>query len=617
VTGVGRHPRFAGGMPPRGAAVLVAAVALITGVAACSAGPVPASQAASAPSPAAPATTAALTSTRPPRSDLSPDRPERAGGRVAVAAPRMIGPVPAGTPVTFGLALRMASEDDVARYLDGLYDPTSPEFHHFLTATQFGARFGLPLERVEAVGTWAAAHGFAVLGTSDQRTAIHLAGTAAQVTAVFGVHLGAFSDPASGAEFQAPLDVETVPAAIRDAVVGLSGLDTRPNRPAARELVARPGAAVPDAGLGPIDLAKAYDIVPLYEAGLLGDDQTIAIVSFDTFTPGDIARYDKEFGIDGPAVERISVGKPITKPGDGTVEVALDLEVIRAVAPHARILDFEGRNGDVDHADLIDAIVADGRASIVSDSWGKCDVAASFSAGSRARALHSLQAAAAAGISFFVASGDHGAFDCWSFDASDHRETVDFPSASPYTIAVGGTQLAVRTDGTYLSEAGWEDYLSTGGSGGGNNPIEKRPSWQVGPGVINASSNGKRQSPDVAASAAVDSAYQIYATSGTRGGHWSHVYGTSAAAPFWAASMLLVRQLAERVGVGPLGYVNPMLYALAASPQRDAIFHDVTRGGNLSQPAGPGWDYATGLGSPDVTALAGAIVGYLRDNPSR
>jgi len=80
--------------------------------------------------------------------------------------------------------------------------------------------------------------------------------------------------------------------------------------------------------------------------------------------------------------------------------------------------------------------------------------------------------------------------------------------------------------------------------------------------------------------------------------------------------MILIRQLADQQGVGRLGYVNPMLYALAAGEQGSTIFHDVTRGGNLLHPATPGWDYATGLGSPDVTALAGAIVRYLRDHPA-
>ena len=543
--------------------------------------------------------------------------PRSAGASKHSGPPKLLGPVPPTETVTFALALKMSQDGAVEQYLEDLYNPKSASYRHFLTAAEFGARFGLPLERIKGVQAWAAAQGFRVLGSYDQRTAIRVEASAGQLTDVFGVHLGSYLDPSSGAAFHAPLDAERVPAAIRDAVEGLSGLDTRPMTSSAHVLVGSPITAVPDSGLGPVDLAMAYDTIPLYEAGLLGDGQTIAIVSFDTFTQNDIDTYDKEYGIDGPPVKRVAVGKALTTPGGGTVEVALDIEVVRAVAPHAQILNFEAKNGTVDHAEVIDAIVQDGRADIVTDSWGKCDVEEAFGTGSRAHGLRALQAAAAAGISVFIASGDHGAFDCWAHDPSDHREVVDFPSASPYSVSVGGTQLSVRTDGTYRSEAGWEDYLSTGGSGGGNNPTEKRPSWQVGPGVDSQYSNGKRQSPDVSAAAAVDSAYRIYFSTPDHAGDWGHVYGTSAAAPFWAASMLLIRQLADQQGVGPLGFVNPMLYTLANSDLRDAIFHDVTRGGNLQYEAAPGWDYATGLGSPDVTALAGAIVTYLRDHPAK
>ena len=396
--------------------------------------------------------------------------PQPVGGARISAPPKLIGPVDAGESVNFGLTLKMAQAGAIEKYLEQLYDPKSPNYRHFLTAAAFGAKFGLPLDRIQGVRDWAAAQGLEVVGSYDQRTSIRLRATAGQITDVFGVHLGQFVDSGSGVQFHAPLNAETVPTAIRDAVVGLSGLDTRPVRSSAHELVGGIGASVPADGLSPTDIAKAYDIVPLYEAGLLGDGQTIAIVSFDTFTPGDITAYDKQFGIDGPAVKRVAVGTALTTPGDGTVEVALDIEVVRAVAPHAQILNFEAKNGKVDHADLVDAIVQDGRADIVTDSWGKCDVPDAFNTGTREHGLRSLQAATAAGISFFIASGDHGAFDCWSSDPSDHRETVDFPSASPYSLSVGGTQLSVRTDGTYLTEAGWEDYLSTGGSAAATTP---------------------------------------------------------------------------------------------------------------------------------------------------
>jgi len=121
----------------------------------------------------------------------------------------------------------------------------------------------------------------------------------------------------------------------------------------------------------------------------------------------------------------------------------------------------------------------------------------------------------------------------------------------------------------------------------------------------------------VSATADIDSGYLVYWTNPETGeGAWSGVGGTSASAPFWAAFTLLISEAAARLGLGPLGYVNPMLYAIAAESPPDTVFHDVVEGGNLAHRATPGWDYATGLGSPDVTALAGAIIDYLRANPA-
>ena len=88
--------------------------------------------------------------------------------------------------------------------------------------------------------------------------------------------------------------------------------------------------------------------------------------------------------------------------------------------------------------------------------------------------------------------------------------------------------------------------------------------------------------------------------------------GTSASSPFWAGYAVLVRQLAEQEGLDGLGALGPTLYAVAAQQPSGAVFHDVTRGGNLLQNAGVGWDYATGLGSPRGAPLAHAIVDYLK-----
>jgi kumamolisin len=219
-----------------------------------------------------------------------------------------------------------------------------------------------------------------------------------------------------------------------------------------------------------------------------------------------------------------------------------------------------------------------------------------------------LRLAAASGITVFVASGDQGAYDCQTHDWGDLRLSTSWPGNSPWVVSVGGTLLSVNADGTYRSEAGWEDILSTWGSGGGWNPSAERPGWQRAPGVDDASSNGRRQVPDVAAAADPDSAFFVVYR-----GREEAVGGTSAAAPFWAGVMALTRQYARRKDADVPGYANPLLYAVARSDP--AAFHDVTSGGNRYFRARRGWDYVTGLGSPNVEAFAEATAAYLLADP--
>lgn len=143
------------------------------------------------------------------------------------------------------------------------------------------------------------------------------------------------------------------------------------------------------------------------------------------------------------------------------------------------------------------------------------------------------------------------------------------------------------------------------GHRGRSQPQRPLPSWQSD--VVPDASNDKRRTPDVAGPADPDSGLFIVFN-----GKPSTVGGTSAAAPFWAGVAVLMRQLAEREKAGHLGFLNPILYQLASTKEHAQLFHDVTRGGNRLNNAGPGWDYATGLGSPDASNLAKAVVKQLQ-----
>jgi kumamolisin len=122
----------------------------------------------------------------------------------------------------------------------------------------------------------------------------------------------------------------------------------------------------------------------------------------------------------------------------------------------------------------------------------------------------------------------------------------------------------------------------------------------------------------VAAAGDPDSGYFTVSPNSDTGASEAGVSGgTSASSPFWAGVMLLIEQYAKQHGVNKLGFVNPMLYFIASHQNPSApSFHDVTIGGNRYYDCTPGWDFATGLGSPDVSNLAHAIVDYLKSNPA-
>jgi kumamolisin len=532
--------------------------------------------------------------------------------RVPETRDRRLGPTDPSTPIELSVLLRQRHPDGLARFLEAVSDPSSPRFGRFLDATAFGERFGLPAERVSSAVDLLAAAGFEVRPPHPQRIALRLRGSAGLVGSYFGVELVDFERASDGTTYHRPAAAPAIPAELRGLVTAVSGLDTR-----VMGTTSSVFDIAPD-GLKPSDIALAYDIGPLHDLGIRGEGQTIGIFSGATFDPADVAAFDDRYGIEGPPVERVAVNGGSSDTTSNTAgEVALDIQMIRGVAPQAQIVNYEvpGLQNFVQSiADVVDRAIADG-IDILSISYGTIDTDTAcgqpwLTAAERQRGELSLQAAAAAGMSIFVSSGDAGAYTSQHFSDECILESVSWPASSPWVVAVGGTLLSVREDGTYLEEAGWEDLLQHWGTGGGLSPVDPRPEWQQAPGVDNEVSNGNRQVPDVAAFGDPDSgAMMVF------GGQWTRAGGTSASAPFWAGAMLLVDQYAEGEGVEDLGFVTPTLYALASSTQPFPPFHDVVRGGNRLHNCTPGWDYATGLGSPHVWNLARDVVRYLQATP--
>jgi subtilase family serine protease len=331
------------------------------------------------------------------------------------------------------------------------------------------------------------------------------------------------------------------------------------------------------------------------------------------YRSADVTRYQDCYGT-AASVARVAVDGGATI-GLGTFETTADIEDVAGLAPYAAISVFEAP--DTTAGDLADlsAIVNSDSAAVASTSWGDCepDVIAASGVGYLQAENTLLQTAAAQGQTVLAASGDSGSEACNPVDGSD-AVSVDDPAAQPYVTAVGGTEWSGT--GPSRLESAWDQFQ--GATGGGYSAIWAQPDWQTGPGVgaapgdpCGASSGACREVPDVAALAGTPF-YVFYCTAGdcadTRG--WSTGSGTSFAAPLWAA---LVTLTAGGCGAGRLGFLDPTLYALAASRGGAHDFRDVTIGDNdftkTYEPpkwlATAGYDPVTGLGTPVASNGAG------------
>lgn len=519
-----------------------------------------------------------------------------------------LGATDPNTALQVDFVLRQPRKAAIDGFLAALEDPSSPEFRHYLTPTQFGARFGLDDASIARLRSQLEAAGLKVSMVVPERTVLHAQGTAGVLENLLGIRMQD-RKTADGTRFHAPSGEPQIPAALRADVSGVTGLSDRPNvHPLFKAPVyadVRPGGMLPE------DVRRAYDLQALADAGMDGTGQTIAIVSFDSFLDSDVAAWETLTGVHGPPVEHIAVAGPV-QVGDGSDEVNLDIDTIRSIAPQSTLLDFEMNRKGGNFGTMISAILKDGRADIISISWGHCE--AELSPAARAVGDAEFQAANAAGISIFVASGDWGAYDCNGGSVEgDLTLSVDYPSGSPYVMSVGGTTLFVRTDGTYYKEAAWADPLAGDGTGGGESAFYPRPAWQQATGIDPSRSN--RLVPDLAGPADSSTGILIvYSPGGTGPPVKASGGGTSQAAPFWSGTIALIRQFADSQGLLPtvngvkrIGALAQPLYELGAS-STTPIFHDITLGSNLKDPAGAGWDAATGLGTPIGSSLANALI---------
>jgi len=482
--------------------------------------------------------------------------------------------------VVVGLALR--NRGALESFLAALDDPDSPLYRHFLSQDEFDALYAPTQSAEETVVAHLSTHGLRVTDRFPNHLVVGAVGDTRAIEETFGVEIHTVEF--HGKRHYAAINEPSLPAALADIVVGVTGLDDLvERRPHVRATGPVPG---PRASLGsscchlsPNDLAAFYGSTAPYD----GTGETIVIAGAYAWMDSDNTAFNTQWGLQqlpagsGQVCTGLSGSAGCKFSRSNSIEVALDAEYAHGTAPGAVIRNYMAAStANADFTQMYDRIVTDNPGHIVTTSWGVCE--AGLATATQQTDDDIFANANAVGQSWFAASGDNGSLDCIGI------LTVDNPANSPHVIGVGGTSptcaggltLDSPACAAYGSETGWS------GSGGGISQVFSRPAFQAQCGVPTGT---QRLVPDVALEADPSPGQYVL-----KGGTWFVVGGTSDAAPQWAG---FFATLDQKAGGGGFGNPGAVLYRLCGT----AAYHDILAGSNGDYSAHAGYDMVTGLGT--------------------
>ena len=382
----------------------------------------------------------------------------------------------------------------------------------------------------------------------------------------------------------------------------------------------------------PAQFVKAYDLAPLFNHGVDGRGQTIAIVdSFGSPTiVNDLHVFDTTFGLpDPPNLKIIAPAGAIpafdVNNSDMTgwaEETTLDVEWAHVFAPGANILlvetpvsETEGVTGFPEIVKAENYVIDHNMADVITQSFGATEN--TFPSKSSLLNLRSAFINAAFHhVTVLGSSGDTGATD-YQLNQSDLYtfRVNSWPSSDPLVTSIGGTQLTLDNAGNRLApDVVWNDGYGAGG--GGVSSVFSRPDFQDS---VRRVVDGRRGTPDISLSAAVDGAVVFYYSflPGHVGYHL--VGGTSESSPEFSGIVALADQVAHH----RLGQINGRLYDMLQGHSHGIV--DVTMGNNTFGPfvnsdnltytvvgydAGRGYDLASGVGTIDAARFVPELAGH-------
>ncbi|HEX3812395.1 MAG TPA: S53 family peptidase [Mycobacteriales bacterium] len=560
--------------------------------------------------------------------DPTPAKASVAGTAPSWAASATVVGKPAATAnVTFSVVLPLRSAQTVDQLARAVSDPTSLQYHQYLTPKQFNAQFAPKDSSVKSVSSYLKSQGLKVTGVAAGNRWVNASGSVAAVNKAFGTSMTTFSH--QGTRVTAPAHAASVPTSVKPQIVGITGLDsgsiartnhvtvakTNPSAKAAPKAKAptpslcsgywaQHSQTVPQAysgkdsyptyicGYTPDQLQSAYNLKKSILNGTDGKGVTVAIT--DAYGSPTMLADANQYATnqDQPTFAKGQYTQKLFKPftmqdecgGEAgwNGEETLDVEAVHAVAPGAKIAYYGAQNCDQGLNDALNYIVQNHSADIVSNSWSSIEALNTAADLSQEHSIF-LQGAIE-GIGFYASTGDNGD----NLSAGAPQASPGYPASDPYVTGVGGTSLGIDAAGNYEFESGWgsdidrvdttnyETYTEplpgefSIGAGGGTSGAWDQPWYQkkTVPAALSKKYGGDaaRVSPDVAMNADPYTGFLIgETTDGTYGE--SSIGGTSLSTPLFAGLQALASQ---DLGTS-IGSANPTLYALGAKAFRDIM----------------------------------------------
>jgi subtilase family serine protease len=503
------------------------------------------------------------------------------------------------------------------RFASLVSNPSSPRYRQFLSPRAFRQRFSPRTTDVRRVRRYLASQrGVRRVELSPDRSVVLAVLTPRAGQRLFCVR----GEPAPTRGLCRPRPLRRL---VRHISAGelfqLSGAASR-----SRQAQAAQGCDGAQNGFTPAQLSTAYGVDALHARGLTGSGVRVATLSAQKVDASGFRTWARCFGLRAPVVRQPAMPGATRLTGTAPDETVLDVEALAALAPgleritpiYVPLDQSFGNSFVLFMVGALDPARQGGKLPhILSISDGVCE--SRFTRAQLLLGRRLLAQAAALGITTLAASGDLGFLGC-----EVPRPGATFPSSSPFTTSVGGTQLTLTGGNEIASQVVWSTFATQpkegAGSGGGPSRMWRRPSFQQAPGIGPQLQRGSptRLGPDVASMASFTPGISIFDKDG---GGWGGGGGTSAATPLTAAIVALVLQQERAAGRPALGSLPPLLYQLARGPGYDSIFFDITSGTNSPRPstpvgqspaggaAQPGYDMATGLGSLKAAEFADAV----------